>query len=788
MFSKKDLEDLRKKYTKGTRVELVKMNDPYAPPKGTKGTVTGVDDTGSIMVSWDNGSSLAVINGIDKCKILNESLTMKEATTQNTQQAQQQTQTPDSNISQDGKLLAQVFSKNTSLYKNLNEYPLDIPKLYIDNTGRVCADFQYEGKPYKMVNLETSAPQIEGEKPQQTAQQQQTQQQTQMRLLQQTQTEPRNVTPKAEQAEADKATQANAQSVDIPNKNKATDANFTVVAPKEGEAVNPDRVDSVSQGEEVSPEITEVGGNPSQKVNTAKKTSPVSAEAKANAVDVNVSPANFTTVAPKEGEAVNPDRVDSVSQGEEVSPEVTEIGGNTSQKVNTIKKTSPVSAEADKANAIDVNVSPVENTTEKDEIKEAKTKKKSHLPPEFDENYVELSSVFGDNKIKKFLANSYDHNTRVSKTLNPHTNSYQTVIDEFDEKQISNALDVLSELNINLPMNLKLKEASARYLNDYLDKVYADYFNLRKINITMVYKDPKSGRIIMGNSKEKYFADEIKDYSENRQEISFDKYDPLTKEDITNIRGQLTKFFDSYKMSMDGIDSKVLSSLKNVATGGTVAKFTLGNIIRDRSTTPITESKIKLFKEADSTDNIFNTYAKAVYGNKTFKEAPSMEIEINASIFVVSGVKQAVNGALDYLSSVFESMQLNEAIDPNNITNSFVKDLNAINEIQKRLAEELNKKNFVIEYTANNVKTTYNIVYDIGNPRNTRFLKEKGVVIFSLKCSKVKKKSKEVKQRKQSAGGKFLKGLVNTLATASGAVVQGDRRGGSSTDGMTRLG
>lgn len=704
MFSKKDLEDLRKKYTKGTRVELVKMDDPYAPPKGTKGTVTGVDDTGSIMVSWDNGSSLAVINGIDKCKILNESLTMKEATTQNTQQ----TQTPDSNISQDGKLLAQVFSKNTSLYKNLNEYPLDIPKLYIDNTGKVCADFQYEGKPYKMVNLETNAPQIEGEKPQQTAQQQQTQQQTQ--------TEPRNVTPKAEQAEADKATQANAQSVNIPNKNKATDA-------------------------------------------------------------------NFTTVAPKEGEAVNPDRVDSVSQGEEVSPEVTEIGGNTSQKVNTAKKISPVSAEA-KANAVDANVSVVDNTTTKDEIKEAKTKKKAPLPPEFDEDSVELSGVFGDNKIKKFLANSYDHNTRVSKTLNPHTNSYQTVIDEFDEKQISNALDVLSELNINLPMNLKLKEASARYLNDYLDKVYADYFNQRKINITMVYKDPKSGRIIMGNSKEKYFADEIKDYSENRQEISFDKYDPLTKEDIANIRGQLTKFFDSYKMSMDGIDSKVLSSLKNVATGGTVAKFTIGDIIRDRSTTPITESKIKLFKEAESTDNLFSTWAKSYYGNNTFKEAPSMEIEINASIFAVSGVKQAVNGALDYLSSVHESMQLNEAIDPNNITNSFVKDLNAINDIQKRLAEELNKKNFVIEYTANNVKTTYDVVYDIGNPRNTRFLKDKGVVIFSLKCSKVKKNSKEVKQ---SAGGKFLKGLVNTLATASGAVVQGDRNGQSATAGTHTL-
>ncbi len=33
------------------------MDDIQAPPVGTKGTVRGVDDIGSIMVSWDNGSS-----------------------------------------------------------------------------------------------------------------------------------------------------------------------------------------------------------------------------------------------------------------------------------------------------------------------------------------------------------------------------------------------------------------------------------------------------------------------------------------------------------------------------------------------------------------------------------------------------------------------------------------------------------------------------------------------------------------------------------------------------------
>ena len=46
------------------------MNDFQAPPLGTKGTVTGVDDTGSILVNWDNGSHLNVVYGEDSCKKL----------------------------------------------------------------------------------------------------------------------------------------------------------------------------------------------------------------------------------------------------------------------------------------------------------------------------------------------------------------------------------------------------------------------------------------------------------------------------------------------------------------------------------------------------------------------------------------------------------------------------------------------------------------------------------------------------------------------------------------------
>ena len=43
------------------------MDDEQAPPIGTKGTVTGVDDTASIMVDWDSGSHLNVVYEEDSC-------------------------------------------------------------------------------------------------------------------------------------------------------------------------------------------------------------------------------------------------------------------------------------------------------------------------------------------------------------------------------------------------------------------------------------------------------------------------------------------------------------------------------------------------------------------------------------------------------------------------------------------------------------------------------------------------------------------------------------------------
>ena len=71
-ISKERLAHLRKQYPAGARVQLLRMDDMQAPPVGTKGTVWGVDDIGSIVVQWDNGSSLNVVCGVDSCKVIQE--------------------------------------------------------------------------------------------------------------------------------------------------------------------------------------------------------------------------------------------------------------------------------------------------------------------------------------------------------------------------------------------------------------------------------------------------------------------------------------------------------------------------------------------------------------------------------------------------------------------------------------------------------------------------------------------------------------------------------------------
>lgn len=66
------VQHLRNMYPKGTRVELVSMNDPYnrkLKPRD-QGTVDFVDDMGTIFVDWDCGSGLGVAYGEDRIRKL----------------------------------------------------------------------------------------------------------------------------------------------------------------------------------------------------------------------------------------------------------------------------------------------------------------------------------------------------------------------------------------------------------------------------------------------------------------------------------------------------------------------------------------------------------------------------------------------------------------------------------------------------------------------------------------------------------------------------------------------
>lgn len=68
-ISKEVIERLRAEYPVGAKVELVKMNDPYRRmPPGIKGEVIGVDDIGTIHVSWETGSQLGIAYGEDSCR------------------------------------------------------------------------------------------------------------------------------------------------------------------------------------------------------------------------------------------------------------------------------------------------------------------------------------------------------------------------------------------------------------------------------------------------------------------------------------------------------------------------------------------------------------------------------------------------------------------------------------------------------------------------------------------------------------------------------------------------
>ena len=52
----------KERYPPGTRIELIHMgeDDPNPIPDGTRGTVTAVDNIGTVFCHFDNGRSLGL--------------------------------------------------------------------------------------------------------------------------------------------------------------------------------------------------------------------------------------------------------------------------------------------------------------------------------------------------------------------------------------------------------------------------------------------------------------------------------------------------------------------------------------------------------------------------------------------------------------------------------------------------------------------------------------------------------------------------------------------------------
>lgn len=64
------VEQIKKKYPVGTRIQLDHMEGERDMPDGLCGTVEFIDDQGQLHMHWDNGRSLALVTNVDDFHIL----------------------------------------------------------------------------------------------------------------------------------------------------------------------------------------------------------------------------------------------------------------------------------------------------------------------------------------------------------------------------------------------------------------------------------------------------------------------------------------------------------------------------------------------------------------------------------------------------------------------------------------------------------------------------------------------------------------------------------------------
>ena len=71
--NRRTVERYKEAYPPGTRIMLLNMgNDPRPVEASTRGTVLGVDDTGTLHCDFDNGRSLGIVPGEDSFRKLTD--------------------------------------------------------------------------------------------------------------------------------------------------------------------------------------------------------------------------------------------------------------------------------------------------------------------------------------------------------------------------------------------------------------------------------------------------------------------------------------------------------------------------------------------------------------------------------------------------------------------------------------------------------------------------------------------------------------------------------------------
>ena len=65
-MTEQKIKRLKERYPAGTRVQLDRMgDDPNPIPSGSKGTVSFVDDIGTVMVNFNSGRCLGICLDVD---------------------------------------------------------------------------------------------------------------------------------------------------------------------------------------------------------------------------------------------------------------------------------------------------------------------------------------------------------------------------------------------------------------------------------------------------------------------------------------------------------------------------------------------------------------------------------------------------------------------------------------------------------------------------------------------------------------------------------------------------